>query len=120
MATAIKQYDFPDIKRNSTFNARVFTVNVNGDPLDLTGAEVFCTFRAASKTGIPKLKLSTLDSSITLSDPTAGKFRLEKIQNLALEAGQYFYDILIIMPNGDRKAYIEGTLRVIQNVSNNA
>lgn len=108
-------YNFPDHIKGDTFEGLNFTINVNGNPLDLTGAEIAMQLRNSnSQNSIADF--NTTNFKIIITDAVAGKFRLIK-QIINILARTYNYDIEITMQNGDVFTYIKGTWTITQDIT---
>jgi hypothetical protein len=87
-----------------------------GLPIDITGCVIAMKFRYNCKTGTEVDELTTAGGEITLSDPTAGEFTIEPLDiNWAI--GEYYWDIQITYTDAVVKTYIQGTLKVVQDVT---
>lgn len=114
----IMEYDFPEHRRGDTFVGIRFTLEVNGAPLDLTGATITMDLRKQGKT-VRSLRISTKESigGITIITPEEGIFEIDP-QIIDVPAGVYDYDIEFELANEDVKTYIYGIWPIIQDVTN--
>lgn len=110
------QYKIPDHLRGDTFDGTVFTVTVNGIPLDLTGASIKMSLVTDLKTFEPVLTLSTPSSGMSIVSATAGKFQINK-QVISLAPNNYYFDIQITLADGTVKTYIKGTWKILQDIT---
>jgi hypothetical protein len=94
-----------ETKFNNTYNGAEFTITVNGEPLDLTGASLTMQLRLGIDTAI--VKEFSLGAGLTLTDPKNGKFTFDN-QIITVSPATYKYDILIDLANGTRKTYPSG------------
>jgi hypothetical protein len=112
----MQTYYFKDIVKGDTFKGLSFAVEVNETPLDLTDAAVDIWFRSGSKTGTIEKVLSSNTGGITITDDVGGVFQIDPF-TVNLAAGTYFYDIQITFPDNTVKTYVDGTMKVIQDVT---
>lgn len=108
-------YDFPDHRKGDTIEAITFTITVNGDPLDLTGASAKMDLR---KNNVKQKRYTTAanDGLTIVSPATDGKLRFDK-KIVDVPPNTYDYDIEITLANGDVKTYIAGNWKIIQDVT---
>lgn len=112
-------YNFGDLIAGDTYSGVSFTLQLStGGYVDLTGAEIFSTFRYGSVNGTIALALSTT-SGITVVDAANGEFRIDAF-TVPSSVGVYYMDIEVVLPDGTRKTYITATMRVQQQVTRNA
>lgn len=107
-----KIVNFEDCTRGDTINARKYTAtDENGDPIDLTGAVIRCHFKTDGAVAVEK----SIGDGFTVADPTTGIFIMDKFK---LEtAGLWEYDIEITYANTDVKTYIQGVIRIKQDIT---
>lgn len=117
MGGEMVSYNFPNHKKGDTFNGIQFTINVNGSPLNLTGASIAMDLRL-TPTGASVERFSTaVGEGITISTPkTAGIFTLDT-QIIDIAAGDYYYDIQITLANSTIKTYIGGRWIIEQDIT---
>jgi hypothetical protein len=107
-------YNFPDHYKGDTFEGKVFTITVNGSPAGLLGATIKMDLRKDKKETTPlTLRLST-ESGITILGEDS--FQIDP-QIIDIPAKEYVHDIEITYANGDIKTYIEGTWKILQDVT---
>lgn len=94
-----------------------FTVIVNGQPLNLTGATINIEFRFQNRLGPVSKLLSTSNGGITISNPTQGIFQMNQF-TVDMMVGIHFYDCEIIIGENFKKTYFGGTLNVMQDTTN--
>lgn len=101
--------------RGDTFDGVEFQINVNGSPLNLTGATLLMVIKTTANAPTVSATL-TETTGLTITNALQGKFVIDE-QILPLSAGQYIYDIQITI--GTKvKSYIKGSILVEQDVSN--
>ena len=93
------------VYNNDTYEGCNFEVLVNELPLDLTSATIEMQVRINRNTD-PVIDIDTA-SGITITDATAGKFKIDK-QVFSAEPDIYEYDIQITLSGGEIKTYIKG------------
>lgn len=96
-------YNFPEHRSTDTFEGVSFTINVNGTPLDLTGASIKATFVQNFK----QTFTLTSPTHITITDASNGTFEIDQ-QVIGWEPGTYNYNIQITLVSGVIKTYIKG------------
>jgi hypothetical protein len=111
------QYTMPSHHKGDTFEALQFTLleTVGGAPIDLTGVTIECIFRKGNKQGLPVKSIDTT-SGITITDAVNGVFNFDAFI-LDWDAGLYYYDIEFTFTDGTIKTYIEGTIKINQDVT---
>lgn len=102
-------YNFPDQTQGTTYNGTAFQVDVDGDPLDLSGVSIIMEMRSSLN---QQVLYKSVDSGITVTDAEAGEFRIDSF-DVNLSPGTYTYDILFIFTSGVVKIYVKGTMKVI-------
>lgn len=112
-------YNLPRHKKGDTFDGILFTVTVNGNPVDLTGAIIEMDIRNPD-TEVSVLRLTSdigEGGGITIdANPTLGKFSLDSmIINIPAEV--YDYDIQITFTSGIIKTYVGGKWNIEQDVT---
>ena len=85
-----------------------FTVNVNGNPLDLTSVTI--TAKARKQKNESKVQ----EFSTTITDAVNGVFEIDE-QLIDWEVGTWLYSIQFTFPDLTRKVYIEGQFNVNPN-----
>lgn len=113
-------------KRGDTFNGVLFRFTykeIDGViqdppiPIDLTDATIKSKFKFGSKNG----KIShefDLDNGIDMVDAEDGQIRLLTDMLIDWEFGDWYYDIQITFQSGVVKTYYEGTLTIVQDITN--
>ena len=110
-------YQLPTISLNDTSN--VFSIQFkNGDEvgIDLTDAIIRMQIRKTCKTG-NIVEDFTLGAGITMVDVLTGQISIDSY-TADWGPGTYFWDIQITFITGSIKTYIEGQLKVVQDVTN--
>lgn len=98
-------YNFPDTIQGTTFPGVTFTVYVNGNPLNLSGATINMIFNNGQYTW------STATGELTLTNAASGEFTVdEQIINLRKE--RYHYYIQFILADTSVKEYVRGIWRI--------
>ena len=106
-------YNFRDHIKGNTFPGVTFTILINGLPWDLTGAVISMQLRKI--TGSTNVfELSTTNGRIAITNPTEGIFAIIE-QIIDIEAYNYYYDIIIILPSGIVKTYITGRWNILSD-----
>ena len=88
----------------------------NDAAIDLTDADIKAEFKTSIDAATVALTMSTDDDSIEFVDAVAGKIKFAK-QVISIAAGTYYFDVQITFPNGDVKTYVNGTMTVIQDIT---
>lgn len=109
-------YVINDRIKGDTSPAILFTVDIDGTAVDLTDCNILSQFRL-SRTSPVAMELETGGSGITITDATGGEFKIDEIDTLLLDAGTYYYDIQITFPDNTVKTWIEGTMTVLNHVT---
>jgi hypothetical protein len=111
-------YNFKDHKKGDTFSGVQFSVIVNGQPADLTNAQIRMQLKESVTTIRPAVaEFSVANNKIEITDALAGEFFFKK-QVIDVPAKKYVYDIQIIFANGDIKTWIQGTWNILQDFTN--
>lgn len=107
-----------DQYKGDTYDGVQFTIlnTEDSSPVDLTGVVIKVQFRFGTKVGAIEKQIVTGDG-ITLSDPENGVFSINPFI-IDWQAGSYYYDVEMTFQNGNVRTYIEGTIKVIQDVTN--
>ena len=110
-------YNIPDRVKGTTFKGIQFTLknSVTNAPLNLTDTQVKLQFRRGSEIGLVKKELA-LGTGITLTNAVGGVLVLDPFL-VTWDAGLYYYDLKITHPTNVIDVYINGTFRVLQNVT---
>ena len=106
MATTI--YNFPDITKGNTFNARKITF-----PFSITGACIVMQFRRRAESAVV-FEWKTSDDSIEILSDTQVKFIAK---DMDFDAYTYVYDMVITLLSGVTFTYFEGTITINENIS---
>jgi hypothetical protein len=106
-----------DQYKGDTYDGIQFTIlnTEDNSPIDLTGVSIRSQFRFGSKTGGIQKEITNGDG-ITLSDAVNGVFSIDSFL-VDWAADFYYYDIEITFPNGIVRTYIQGNIKVIQDVT---
>ncbi len=107
----METYNFTDHITGDTFDGVTFAINVNGSPLDLTGATITASFRR----NFYDTKTLTSPTNISITDPDGGEFVIDPLI-IDWEPGTYSYDIQINLLSGAVKTYIKGTWNILEDV----
>jgi hypothetical protein len=99
-------YDFPTHRKGDTIEPIIFTITVNGAPLDLTGATAKMDVRKQTK--LLMRYTTSVNRGLTILDPaTDGKLQFDrKVVNIAV--GTHQYDIEFTLADSSVKTYISG------------
>ena len=109
------QYNFPDQYRGDTFEGIEFTINKNGSPLDLTGAEICIQVKVDKKTDLFVIEWTETDG-ITITDAVNGVFQIDETI-IDVPAAQYQQDVQITLASGEVFTPTFGTWLIIQDVT---
>lgn len=106
-----------DQYKGDTYDGVQFTLlnTEDSSPIDITDSSIRTQFRYLSKTG-DVVKEITNGSGITISDSVNGIFSIDSFV-IDWVPSTYYYDIEITFSNGSIRTYIEGTIKVIQDVT---
>lgn len=107
------EYNFPDHTTGATFDGVEFTVVEDGSPLNLTGAKI--EMYVGKSAANVRAAFTTENGSLTIPDPTAGKFQLPK-QIITLQPGVYYHTIEITLQTGEVRPYIFGSWPITSKV----
>lgn len=102
-------YNFPVQVQGDTFAGAIFTLEADGEPFDLTGAEISIDFHYFDFTGVANKQLSE-SSGITINDAMAGQFTINSFLN-DLPVGRNVYRCLVTVA-GFTKTFFSGVMRV--------
>jgi len=109
-----EEHNFEEQINNTTFKSKIVTITITNSsgtsPLDLTGATINLWWRRGNANGSIVKKMSIGDG-LTLSDPTNGKFTIDKFF-IDWGAGTYYFDIKITDASGDKDAQMFGTILI--------
>ena len=108
-------YNIPSIIKGDTFKDLQFTLSINDVAEDLTNYSIACKFRKSSKTGLVAKAVDTT-SGITLVDAVNGVFKIDAF-TCDFVAGTYYYDIEFTDGSGVINTYIQGQMKVEQDVT---
>jgi hypothetical protein len=101
--------------KGDTWRGLTVTVTTSGIPLDITGAEIIMQLRKAPGSPVV-LERSTDGLSITLTEPTVGKFTINKMI-IDLTTGVYRYDVQMTLA-GDKTTLLKGTFEITCDIAN--
>ena len=100
MASYARIFTLPPAEKDDTWVGQEFILYVNGIIKDLTGAAIVLTLDTGDT-------LTLADGEITITDATAGKFRIGS-QVITFTAGVHKYEIKFTFSDGEVKTYIKG------------
>ena len=88
-------------------------------PIDLTGSTLKLALRKQEIDHEALVLVFSPDGGIMLTNPTQGLFQVVILRNLLsnLEAGQYFADMVRLMPNGYQERMWEGVAVVVEGTT---
>lgn len=109
-----KTYNFKQQYAGDTFNGLAFELDRNLSPIDLTGVIMKMQIRRGSNGQV--IKELTTSNGITITDPLAGKFKIDAFVNPST-AYNYVYDLELTYPNGVVDTYIKGFFPIIEDVT---
>ena len=110
-------YNIPSIIKGDTFKDLQFTLKINSVVEDLTDYAIACKFRKYAKTG-KEIKSISIGLGISLTDATNGIFKIDAFDlDDTFVAGVYYYDIEFTNGSGEINTYIQGSFKVIQDVT---
>lgn len=104
------KYDI-QVWRNDTLSLN-FALSVDNVPIDLTNATIRMQVRPTFGSNTLSLAL-TEGNGITVSGTNNNVIELRK--NIAIEAGDYVYDIEAAFDNGYVKTYVQGVFQVSED-----
>jgi hypothetical protein len=110
----METYNFK-VKHGDTFTGVQFELIRNGTAIDLTGAEIRCSFVKGTIV-TEQFEMSTANGKIVITDAVEGKFKIAS-QIITATPGYYNYDVQITFENTDVKTYIQGTLTVEPDIT---
>jgi hypothetical protein len=112
------KYNIPDHQKGDTFDGIEFTIidYATTTPVDLTGATAKCQFRYKKKIGTLQADLS-IGSGLTVTDAVNGVIEIDRIASIDWAVGTYYYDLEVTLASGDIKTYVEGTIKILQDVT---
>jgi hypothetical protein len=104
--------------RGDTYDGVQFTLlnTEDNSPIDLTGVNIKIQFRYNSKIGGLQKEINNGDG-VTISDAVNGVFSIDPFL-IDWNPDIYFFDIQMTFTNGVIRTYIQGTIKVIQDVTN--
>jgi hypothetical protein len=108
-------YNFPDHVKGDTFDGTLFTIKVNGVPLDLNSAHIDMDLRL-EPLGVIAKTFSSDTGGIIIYNPSDGQFTVDP-QIVDVPAGDYYYDIEITLSNGVVKTYVGGRWKILQDIT---
>ncbi|SEH05268.1 hypothetical protein [Candidatus Venteria ishoeyi] len=113
-----KTYNIENHCKGDTFAGIQFTIlnTTDSTPIDLTGVAIKTQFRKHSKTGKVVKEIET-ENGITITNAVNGVFKFNAFV-IDWSAGVYYYDIEFTFSDGTIVTYLEGTLTIIQDVTN--
>lgn len=105
-------YNFKDKIKGDTFNGVKFSFS--NPELDFSNVSVLVQFKKSKSNEKAVFSFSSAEGSIT---QTGNEFTMQP-RELNYPAGVYYYDFQITFSNGVVKTFFEGTLKIVQDVSN--
>ena len=104
--------------KGDTYDGVQFTLlnTENSSPIDLTGVAIKIQFRYDSKIGGIQKEI-TNGNGVTISNAVAGIFSIDSFL-IDWSPDIYYFDIQMTFPNGVVRTYIQGTIKVIQDITN--
>lgn len=103
-------------KRGDTFDEVAFELKKDGVAVDLTGATIHMQVRKAPGSPVLLDFISTASAGITITDATAGKFKINSTI-INLDANGYLYDIQITFSSGEVRTWISGQFTVSNDIT---
>ena len=117
----MKTVDY-EFKRGDTFQFKKFKIiSQNGDFIKLSDKDKIYLTIKKTENGIALIKKNT-DKGIVLGDDGYYHITLESEDTKKLKAGTYVYDLELTLKTIERtivKTIIEGTIELLQDVTNN-
>jgi hypothetical protein len=111
-------YNFQDHKKGDTFKGITFRITKNGETLDLTNATIKMSLKKDKSSIVSVLDLSTINTKIIILTPaTSGAFQIPP-QIISVPAATYYYDIQLTLASGEVSTYIEGSWKILQDITN--
>tara|TARA_R110002153_G_scaffold59259_2_gene161951 strand:- start:5906 stop:6262 length:357 start_codon:yes stop_codon:yes gene_type:complete len=104
--------------KGDTYDGVQFTLLNTQDntPIDLTGVAIKSQFRYDSKIGGIQKEI-TDGNGITIDDAVNGVFSIDSFI-IDWSPDIYYFDVQITFANGIVRTYIQGTIKVIQDITN--
>ena len=99
--------------RGDTFDELPFTIEIDGQPWDISSATILMQLRSAVD-GTVALALS-VGSGLTITNGAAGQFKINQ-QIISIAYGNYLYDIQVTI-GGWPYTYISGNFSVVGDIS---
>lgn len=97
-------------KRGDTFDQVTFTINIDGVPLDLTGATIRMQLRKSA--GAPV----AFTPELLIINAASGEFAIDE-QIIDIHACVYKYDIEIELSSGEVKTWIYGNFTINDDIT---
>ena len=97
-------------KRGDTFDQVTFTINIDGVPLDLTGATIRMQLRKSA--GAPV----AFTPELSIINAASGEFAIDE-QIIDIPACVYKYDIEIELDSGEVKTWIYGNFTINDDIT---
>ena len=110
------QYDLPAVQRGDTFLGISVTVQLDDNPMDLTGAGLAMDIRQVTRNG-PLVKRLTSPFQIVITDAMAGEFSVLPFSTDGFPVGDLPYDIEVTLSNGHVHTVVIGVMEIIQDVT---
>jgi len=104
--------------RGDTYDGVQFTLlnTEDSSPIDLTGVSIKIQFRYNSKIGGIQKEI-TDGNGVTISNAVNGVFSIDPFL-IDWAPDIYYFDVQMTFTNGVVRTYIQGTIKVIQDVTN--
>ena len=97
----------------------VDSTGANFTPIDLTGSTLKLEIRTQEIDHEALVSVYSPDGGIAITNATQGQFQIlmDREQLIHLAAGQYFTDLVRLMPNGYQERLWEGTAFVVEGTT---
>jgi hypothetical protein len=104
--------------KGDTYDGVQFTLlnTEDSSAINLTGVAIKIQFRYDSKIGGIQKEI-TNGNGVTISNAVAGIFSIDSFL-IDWSPDIYYFDIQMTFPNGVVRTYIQGTIKVIQDITN--
>ena len=111
------EYNLSDHIQGDTMYELPFVLNENSAPKDLTGCEINMSIKLQKTSDVANHTLTTVDSTIEITDATAGKFQLKR-QIINFDEGHYYYDMTFKFPNAEVFTWLIGRWKIVKALDN--
>ena len=102
--------------KGTTFRGFDIKLMLNAVPVDLTGCEIFATFRLGSKTGCDA-KEYTIGNGIEVTDAVQGELSLLYNVTINWAVGKWFFEVRVTDINNITTTYWADIFEITQNVA---